>query len=177
MSRPDQPARPPRAGQLASRLETAALACILLVVTVRPFAAEMCFRISELSLTGVPEAPYKPPEELIRLLLALALLAGTCCWTAALALRPGGRLRGALPAALLAAFAVWSYLSARGAIDARGARTAWLEQLAILAAALVMLNLAADARRRGMVLAVLVALAGTLGLKAILEVAVEALKI
>ncbi|HET6427230.1 MAG TPA: O-antigen ligase family protein [Phycisphaerae bacterium] len=167
--------RSPVAGPspVARRLEWAALLCILAVLVARCFISEMPFRISELSTAPTPESPYNPPDELLRLIMATALLAAALLWALARAVGPRATIRGPVMALGVIAFAGWSLLSARGAVDARGALTAWLEQVAILAAAVAMLNLAGDGRKWALVVVVLAALAGTMGVKAVFEVLVE----
>jgi len=157
----------------ARRLEWAALVGILAVLTARCFMAELPFRTSELCTAPTPESPYKPPDEAIRVTMAMILLTAALLWALGRAARRRAAIRGPVMALGVIAFAGWSLLSARGAVDARGALTGWLEQAAILAAAVVMLNLAGDRRKFGLVVVVLAALAGTMGVKAVSEVTLE----
>ena len=155
-------------------LEVAAMACILAVLVARPFVAEMPFRTSQLVLAkGSPEEIQKPPGELMRVTFAMILLAAAALWALAGAFRRRMRLAGPAFALMAVVFAGWSMFSALGAVDRRGALDGWLEQLAILLAALVMMQLARRKQRWGMVVVVLAALAATLAVKSFEQVASE----
>ena len=161
------------AAPLGLGLERAALAIILFAAVARPFLAEMPYRVSNLVLrSGGGDVVQKPPDELVRVSWAMLLLLAAVLWAASLAVRPKVRVRGLAAMGLLAALAAWGFIGAWRAIDVRGALDGWIEQVSLVLAGLVMLNLS-NARRLGLVVAVLAALGGTLGLKAIAQAAEE----
>lgn len=169
------PARhPPRP---AAALEAAAVACILAVMVARPFMAEMGFRAAQRPLAAIyghaEQAPHPPPQELVRLSCAVILLAAAALWALAQAARRQWQLSGAIFGIGLVAFAAWSFVSAWKAPDARGGLTGWVEQVSIILGGFVMLQLARQGRRRMILLTVLAALAGSMGLKAIAQEAFE----
>lgn len=144
-------------------LEGAAMACILAVMVARPFVAEAPFRTSQMVFAVGPVAEIqKPPTELMRVTFAMVLLAGAALWALGQAFRRRLHLAGAALAVMVVAFAAWSLVSALSAADKRGALDAWVEQLAMLAAAVVVMQLARQQRRWGLVVVVLAALGATL---------------
>jgi len=174
MTAPDRLDADPAPPAAARRLESAALACILAVLVARTFVGEMCFRDSQAVWLDAPgEVIHKPPGELARATFAMALLGGCALWALAQALRSRGALRMPAVGVLIVAFAAWSFVSARGAQDARGALDGAFEQAAILLAGFAAAHLAADRARWGLLLAVLAALAATMGVKGIYETLVE----
>jgi len=168
----DAPAGDP-AAQAARWLEALALATILAVAVGRAFMAEQSFR-GDRDIVRHAGAGYSAPEELIRASCTVALLAAGAVWAVAQACRRRWRPRGIIAAASLAAWAGLALAGSLRAVDVRAALLGWGEQASILLAGLVVLNLvAADRRRWGLLLAVLAALGGTLGVKAVSQAAVE----
>ena len=161
------------ASALARTLEALALAGILAVLAARPFVTEMPFRSSQLVLAAAEQVPHRSPDELFRVSFSMVLLASAALWALAQCFRRGPKFVGGTFALLVLAFAGWSFVSALRAVDVRGALTAWLEQTSILLAGLVMMQLARRADRWVLVLAVLAAVAGTVALKGLVQVAVD----
>jgi len=174
MTAPDRLDADPAPPAAARRLESAALACILAVLVARTFVGETPFRDSQAVWLDEPgEVIHKPPGELARATCAMVLLGGCALWALAQALRRRAALRMPAVGALIVVFAAGSFLSAWRAQDARGALDGAFEQAAILMAGFVAAHLAADRARWGLLLAVLAALAATLGVKGIYEILVE----
>ena len=164
-------------------LEQGALACILAVLTVRVFIGETFFRTSQIvvspprysqpeAVSATPEGPIplKPPTELARAGLSMILLVGFALWLTAKALQRKAQIRiEPIFIALLGLFIIWVFLSAREAIDKRGALTGAFTQVSILLAAAAIMDLARDKIRRILLVIILASLAGTMGIKALLE--------
>ncbi len=160
----------PEPGEALSRparlLETAALGCILAVLAARPFVTEMPFRSAQLVLAkGSPREIAKPPAELLGVSFDMALLAAAALWALAQASRRRWHVTGCVWAGAIAALAGWSMVSALGAVEKRSALDGWLDQVAILAAGFVTMQLARRRSNRALVLAVLAALAVTMAAK------------
>ncbi|MCD4699522.1 MAG: hypothetical protein K8R91_02995, partial [Phycisphaerae bacterium] len=162
-------------------LEGVALACILAVLVARPFVTETPFRVSQLNLTAgsgqisdKSSPAYLPQvgrDELLRVTFAMVLLAGFVLWSIAQVLRPKFRATGVAFTVLLLVFSAWTFAGAMRAVDVRGALTGWFEQTTILLSALTMMHLVAGRKDRlGLVIVVLAALAGTMGVKSVTEV-------
>ncbi len=164
------------AGRIARLLESAAFVCILAVLVARPFVTETPFGASQLVLTAAEagEIPHKLPGELLRVTFAMVLLAAFVFWSIAQSLRRKFRPAGVTLAALILVFSAWTFVGAMRAVDVRGALTGWFEQTTILLSALVMLHLVASRKERlGLVVVVLVALAGAMAAKTAAEVVWE----
>lgn len=156
-------------------LEVAALACILTVLVARAFVTETPFRVSQLNLAaGSGQISHKLPDELLRVTFAMVLLAGFGLWAFAQVLRRKFQPVGVVFAVLLLVFSAWTFAGALRAVDVRGALTGWFDQTTILLSGLVMMHLVAGRKDRlGLVLVVLAALAGTMGVKSVTEVTYE----
>ncbi|MCD6378198.1 MAG: O-antigen ligase family protein [Planctomycetes bacterium] len=164
-------------------LEQGALACILAVLTVRVFIGETFFRTSQIvvspprycqpeavNATPVGPIPLKPPTELARAGLSMILLVGFVLWLMAKALQREALIRTEpIFIALLGLFIIWVFISAREAIDKRGALTGAFTQVSILLAAAAVMDLVRDKIRRILLVIILASLAGTMGIKALLE--------
>jgi len=156
----DGPSRPVRL------LEAAALACILGVLVARPFICELPFRGRQMVFaTGPPAEIQKAPGELARLTFAMILLTAAALWAVAQALRRRADAAAAAFAAMVLTFAGWTAFSALRAVDVRGGLDAWVEQVAILLAAAVVMQLARRPGRWGLIVVVLAALAVTMAWK------------
>jgi len=172
---------------LARMLEQGALACILTVLTVRVFIGETFFRTSQIVVSPThyvqPETvnanssgpiPLKPPAELARAGLSMILLVGFTLWLTAKALQRKAQMRiEPIFIALLGIFGTWAFISALHGVDKRGALTSAFTQVSIILAAVAIMDLARDKTRRTLLVIILAGLAGTMGIKALLEVFYE----
>ncbi|KPK84598.1 MAG: hypothetical protein AMJ81_05160 [Phycisphaerae bacterium SM23_33] len=158
----------------ARALETAALACILAVMVARVFMAEMPFRWAHLAfMRGSPAELRRPPDELIRVTFAIILLASVSLWAAAQPFRRPVQVAGPAFAVMALIFAAISFGSTLTAVDRRGALNGWLEQVSLLGACFVMIQLGRRRRRWGLVVVVLAAVGAAMAYKSIVQVAWE----
>lgn len=153
---------------MARRLETLALGLILVVAVARPYMAEVHFRLSEMSFAPNQADSYKPPSELIRVLCATGLLLAFALWAASWAMA-GRKIRGRSFLLLALALAGWSAAGLSLPPDRRGAIDLWFEQLCLMLTCLAVMNMARDRRKFGLIVVVLVALAGAMGAKGIAQ--------
>ncbi len=158
----------------AGLLEGAALVCILSVTVAWVFVAGTPFRWAPLVFRpGSPAQLKRPMEELIRLTLSMILLGGVSLWALGQLARRRFQLAGASLAVMIVLFAAVSFPSTRVALDARGALNGWVEQVSVLLAALVMIQLARQRRRWGLVVVVLAAVGVVLAARTAREVGWE----
>jgi tetratricopeptide (TPR) repeat protein len=157
---------------LARRLETLALGLILAVAVARPYMTEMHFRLSEMSFASAKADDYKPPSELIRVLCAMGLLLAFTLWAASWAMA-GRKIRGRSFLLLALALAGWSAAGLALPPDRRGAIDLWFEQFCLMLTCLAVMNMARDRRKFGLIVVVLVALAGAMGTKGIMQASYE----
>lgn len=165
-------------GRPATRfLHILALAVLLACVGARPFLGEMPFRTSLAAgqtHAGANEPP--PPSdrlELARVTFALGLLAATAMWLLGGAIGGGLRIRRAGLAGLIVIFAAFVLASALHASDKRAGLEAALEQISLLTAGFLALQLCDTRAKRVLVVMVLAALAGTMATKGLWEYFVE----
>ena len=123
------------------RLRAVALATLLACVGARGLLSEVPYAVSTLK-TPPPTSEQAPtvrarpanPRGLLRVGLACVLLAAAALWLAAEARAGAIEIRHKWLAALMGAFALWSLASVFGAADRHAAWTAWIEQVALMAA-------------------------------------------
>lgn len=111
--------------------------------------------------------------ELARVIFAILLLAAAALWVIAGVIEKSLPVRYWIVGVGIIIFAVLSMLSAFGASDRLGSWTIWLEQFALLAGGFTALQLCCNRKRFVMTVVVLAALAITLGVKGIVQVAWE----
>ncbi len=179
------------AGPRAARgrtLNTAAFVLLVACAAARCFLAELPFEGSALQF--VPDRPAARPvradpagdnpiayqadrSQLSRMTFAVLLLAAGALW--ALGGAAAGRLtvRHGHVAVLILLFAVLSLISALGASNRRAALSTWIEQLSLLGAGFLAIQLCADRKRFAMLLAVLAGLGVALAAKGLWQLAVE----
>ncbi len=171
-------------------LHWSAFLLLLACMATRPFLNEITYRTAAIpgafgSPPPVPPAKEQSPEppermELARVTFAAAILLAVALWLAGAAangeipsdpanarpIRPG---RFNWLTALLLLFALLSLASALCASNKRAALDAWIEQVSLLAAAVLTARLCADRRRFVMVVVVLAAVAYTLAARGFFE--------
>ena len=158
----------------ARLLEGAAFACILAVMVARVFVAELPFRRVQLVFRfGSPAGLKQPMVELIRLTFNIILLGAVSLWALGQVWRRRFRVGAPALAVLIVLFAAVSFASTTGAVDRRGAVNGWLEQVAILLAAFVMIQLARQKRRWALLAVVLAAIGVSMAVKGLAQVAWE----
>jgi len=192
MTRPAAMVAPPlpaEAGRRGSRVHAAAFVLLLAGVAARCFVAELPFHGSALqflpdpSAGGVATRPVSAADnpsaydvdrtELSRVAFAVLLLGAVALW--AIGGVTAGRLtvRHGRLAAIAALLAAWSLIAAMAASNRRAALNGWLEQLALLAACFLAIQLCADRRRFALAVAVLVGVGATLAVKGFWQVGIE----
>ncbi|MFW6132560.1 MAG: hypothetical protein ACOC8F_01590, partial [Planctomycetota bacterium] len=172
------PAPETPADRAARRLEAAAFGLVLACLVARAFLGELPYRTSVLQgLTaasgqqGVARAAAR--AEPARVTFAVLILAAGALWLAGCALRRRLRVRYGWLGVCAGVFIAVSLVAASRASDVRSALDAWVEQATLLATAVLMAQLCADRRRFAWVVVVLAALAATLAVKGLYQVAVE----
>jgi len=180
---PAEQSRPP-----GRTLRAAAFGLLLACAAARCFLAELPFEASALQF--VPDRIGSPAGEahdaaanpvayqadrspVARMTFAVLLLSAGGLW--ALGGAVAGRLtvRHARLAALILAFAALSLISALGASNRRAALSAWIEQLSLLAAGFLAIQLCADRRRFALLVAVLAGVGLALAAKGLWQLGVE----
>jgi hypothetical protein len=120
-----------------------------------------------------PQAYQADRSELARMTYAVLLLAAGAIWAIGGALDGRLEVRHGRLAAAIALFAALSLASAIAASDRRAAMDSWIEQLSLMAAAILAIQLCADRRRFVMLVVVLAAVGATVAAKSYWRVAVE----
>ncbi|MCK4275855.1 MAG: O-antigen ligase family protein, partial [Phycisphaerae bacterium] len=175
---PEHPAAPTE--RFGRCVQTAGFALLLAVVAARPFLGEMTFRSSVLrgafaaASTGADQIARYDRSELARVHLGSVLLAGCLLWFIGGAIRGRLAIRYGFLLWAIVAFGVLSFISAQYASDKRAALNGWMEQVSLISAGFVALQICADRRRFAMVMIVLAALGGALAVKGIYQYFVEA---
>ena len=160
-------------------LQTAGFALLLAVVATRPFLGEMTFRGSGFreafaaASTGADQIARYDRSELARVHLGPVLLAGCLLWFIGGAIRDRLAIRYGFLLWAIVVFGVLSFISAQYASDKRAALNGWMEQVSLILAGFVALQICADRRRFAMVMIVLAALGGALAVKGIYQYFVE----
>ena len=159
----------------AGRLHWSAFVLLLACMATRPFLSEITYRTAAIPgpFGSAPSAaPAKglasmPPErmELARISFAAGILLAVGLWLAGQAANGDIRIRHRWLTAMLLLFALLSLASALNASNRRCALDAWVEQISLLAAAVLAAQLCTDRRRFLMVVVVLTAVAGALATK------------
>jgi O-antigen ligase len=138
---------------LARSLEWAAFFLLLMTLAARPFIAEMPYRAPIVAVgsmsagQGAGTAMPRDREEFSRVTFAVLILAIGALWVVGGAVGGGIKVRGGWLGVLIAAFGVLSLASTLAASDQRTALDCWVEQLSLLVAAFLAVQLCADKRR------------------------------
>jgi len=180
--RPDSP--PPAPGQdgpqTGQKWRAAALAVLLAAGAARCFLPELPFQATALSMisnrAALPENPQAYPadlSELSRMTFAVLLLAAGVLWLVGAARDRRLNLRCGKLAGAVALLGLLSLASALAATHRRAALNGWIEQLAMMLAALLMIQLCSDRRRFLTAAAVLAAVGLALAARAYWQSLVE----
>ncbi|MBN1943818.1 MAG: O-antigen ligase family protein [Phycisphaerae bacterium] len=155
--------------RVADRLGGAVFVLVLACVAGRATIAEIPFRVSAVRISEISALAERGQtsvkglvdrQELTRAGFAAVLLAAGVLWLLAGAIEGKLRVRYPFLAVLVGAWAGWSFLSAWRAADARAAWLAWMDQVSLLSAGFVVLQLC-NSRRRFLLLAAVLAAVGT----------------
>jgi len=174
---PDKSSEP--GGRLGRSLSTASFVLLLAVVTARGFVGETTLRSSALrpalaaARIETASAAAIDTSEIARLHFALLLLAAFALWAIGAVGRGFVQVRFGWLLGFVAAFAVLSLFSALFASDRRAALDGWVEQVAVLLAGFLALQLCGQRRRFAMVVVVLAALGAALAVKGLYQYFVE----
>ncbi len=168
-------------GRLGAALQSAAFVVLLACVASRCFLAELPFRSSAVrtapagpnSAQGHVTAAPTDRGELARVSFAVVLLAAWALWLHGAVLAGRLRFRHGTLALLVILFAAWSLAAALYASDKRSALDSWIEQVSLLAAGVLAVQMCSDRRRFALLVIVLAGLAGAMAIKGIYQVAVE----
>jgi len=162
--------------RLSRAVVTTAFLLLLCSVTARCFLSELPFASSQLrEALSAKSADELPVERLdiARVAFAVLLLSTVALWLA------GGALRGRLVvrhgwlAGLIVLFGGWALVSSLAASNKRAALTGWFEQVSLLSAAFVTVQLCRDRRRFILLVVVLAGIGFALAAKGIWQSAVE----
>ena len=170
----------------------AAFVLLLAAAASRCFVPELPFQASALEMLpgratarahpegrAQPAAPENPQayqadrSELARMTYAVLLLSAGAIWAIGGALDGRLEVRHGRLAAAIALFAAMSLASAMAASDRRAAMDSWIEQLSLMAAAFLAIQLCPDRRRFVTLVVVLAAVGATVTAKSYWRVAVE----
>lgn len=155
---------------------------ILVCVAGRGFLAEVPFRQSPIQISELlayrnrgraPSVSMVNWQEMTRVSLATVLLAAGGGWLLAGAIEGLLRVRHRWLAVVLLGFSSWSFASAWWASDARSAWIVWLEQVSLLAAGFVMIQVCDSRRRFVFAVSVLAAVGLSLAIKGGMQIAWE----
>jgi len=171
MTAPEQPADLD-ASPRAQAGGAVAFAILLASLAARPFIAELPFSSSMVQVAAA-RAGYEPDRpavtsdrsELARVSFAVALLAAGAVWLLSGALAGGLTVRNARLAAAVALFAAWSLAAALNASNRRAALNGWIEQVSLMAAGWLAIQLCANRRRFAVLVVVPGALGGAMAIK------------
>ena len=166
----------PQRPKFSRAMATLAMVLLLGAMTARPFLADLPFRSSPVRFSITPDrAPQAAVSrnDLSRAVFPILLLAAVAIWLVGWA-AGGPALRHGWLAVLMLAFAAWSAATIPWAGDRRGAVMTWMEQVSLMAAALLAAQLFTDRRRWNLLLAVLLAVGMTLAIKGFYQSMIEA---
>ncbi len=156
-----------------------ALGILLICVSVRPFLSELPFRISATKFAqtseqrGVVQGRFVSPSLPSRAIFAVALILAGGIWLIGAGSRRSAKLSHPTLAVLIVVFAVLSAASAWGASNQRSAWVTWAEQVSLLTAAFLAVQLCARRRIFLLLAAVLAAVGLTMAVKGYWQVFVE----
>ncbi len=159
-------------------LRAAALVLVLSCTAARCFLSELPYRTSPVTAsmltTDTDRDDPLPPDrtEAARATIAVLLLAAVALWLLAGALDGKLGVRRAGLAGFILVFAGLAMASALHASNRRDALTIWTEQVSMLGAGFLMVQLCADRRRFSLVVIVLAGAAGAMAVTGLYQVAV-----
>ena len=183
--KPDNAANRRDANQAAEKWHAFAFAILLAIGAARCFLPELPFQGSALGMlkaapiaaSGVsdnPQAYLADRSELARMTFAIGLLAAGVLWLVGSALRGRLTVRCRKLAIAIGLFAALSLASALAASNRRAALDGWIEQLSLMLAAFMMIQLCRNRRRLIAAVVVMAALGATMAARGYWQVAVEA---
>lgn len=163
-------------------LRNVAMAMLLAMLASRVFLSELPYRTSAFPLSAVTAAELSAEAsvtaladrtELARVSFAVGILAAVVLWL--LAGLADGKLavRRAYLAWLISAFAILSLASALAGSDRRTALDCWIEQVSLLSAGFLAVQLCSDRRRFALVVIVLAGLVAAMMVKGYYQMLVE----
>ncbi len=160
----------PEPNRTARLLEAAAFWVLLGCLVARVHLGEVPYRTAVLASPPTDASQLGPTRasaraELARVTFAAAILAAGAMWAAAAAARKRLRVRYGWLAVPVGLFAAWSFGSALMASDVRSALDAWIEQVSLLMAGLLAMQLCTSRRRFAWAVTVLAALGVTMAAK------------
>ncbi|HDY64852.1 MAG TPA: hypothetical protein ENH84_01295 [Phycisphaerae bacterium] len=170
-----------RSARAAEFLRNVAFALLLGCVAGRAFVGELPFRTNPVNISGLlaqlgtdDDTPLGVDnKELARTGFAVLLLLVVLLWLLAGGIGHDLRVRCSTVGVLILCFAGWSFASAWGAADRQSAWIVWLEQVSLLAAGFVAIQLSRNRRRFVMLVVVLAAVGVTLAAKGMAQLAWE----
>ena len=172
-----------RSGRAGEFLRNVAFVLLLMCVAGRAFVGELPFRTNPVNISGLvaqagtnDDTPLGVDnKELARTGFAVLLLMVVLLWLLGGAIRRKDSLRVRCwpVGVLILCFAGWSFASAWGAADRNSAWIVWLEQVSLLAAGFVAIQLCQNRRRFVMLVVVLAAVGATLAGKGMAQLAWE----
>jgi len=112
-------------------------------------------------------------SEIARVTFAVVIIGIAAVWAVGSAMTEQLVFRAGWLAAMLAAFALWSLISATQAADKRAAANVWVEQTSLLVAGWLAVQIFANRRNFALMLVVLSSTAGALVVKGVWQLAVE----
>ncbi len=168
------------AARVGAALTTAAAVGLIACAAARCFVAEVPYRTSAVrgvTVSAEGAQPAARPDvdlsELSRVTFAILLTALVATWAIGAALSGPVALRHTWLGIGGVAFAAVALAAALTAADRRAGLNGWIEQTSLIAACFAGVQLFVSVRRRGLLLAALAALAGTLAIKGLWQVGFE----
>ncbi len=174
----DHPAGGWRCG-LARTLRSLAFIVLLSVIAARCFVGEFGVRVSQVSpalaaAQSSGQVQLNPDtREIARVGFATVLLAAIAMWALAGAIEGKLSVRFGLLGLLIIAFGASAYFSARYASDQRAAINGLAEQISLLGAGFLAIQLCGDRKRFAQLVVVLAAVGGALAVKGLYQYFVE----
>ncbi len=165
---------------LARMLRSSAFVVLLSVIAARCFLGEFGVRVSQVTPAIVAaqsngQVQFHPDtSEIARVGFAVVLLGGVALWVLAGVLEGKLSVKFGSLGLLIIAFGVVSYLSARQASDQRTAINGWLEQVSLLGAGFLAIQLCSDRKRFSQLIIVIAAVGGALAAKGLYQYFVDA---
>ncbi|MGC9453934.1 MAG: O-antigen ligase family protein [Phycisphaerae bacterium] len=185
-ARSRQPVDAARSSGGGAALRNAAFALLLAIMVSRIFLSELPYRTSAFPMGAASVVAGETPTarqhadvlladrtELARVTFAVGLLTAVVLWLLAGLADRRLEVRRVYLAWLISAFAILSLASALAAADRRTALDVWLEQVSLLSAGFLTVQLCADRRRFAAVVIVLAAAAMAMAVKGYYQVLVE----
>ena len=165
---------------LGGTLRSLAFIILLSVIAARCFLGEFGVRVSQVA-PAIAAAQsngqvqfYPDTREIARVGFAGILLAAVALWVLAGVIEGKLSIKFGSLGLLIIAFGVVSYFSARQASDQRTAINGWLEQVSLLGAGFLAIQLCGDRKRFSQLVVVIAAVGGALAAKGLYQYFVDA---